>query len=135
MPFLNLLNFEINSGRLKGNHIPVACLCWFTSTGKLMPKLIKIKLSDGSIYTLDKIHINFSEEKHYNGIPSMEFQCQIIDQEQAFTLKLIYFTIEYRWVIFNYTFYVCRNANILIILTKMFFWIGCPMEYIAWTTA
>lgn len=99
MPFLNLLNFEINSGRLKGNHIPVACLCWFTSSGKPIPKLIKIKLLDESIYTLDKIRVNYCEEKRYNGIPSMEFACNIVDDGQSFPLMLIYFPDEYRWVI------------------------------------
>lgn len=99
MPFLNLLNYAIDSGKLKGNHIPIACLCWFTSTGRLMPMLIKIRLPDESIYTIDKIRVNYSEEKHYNGIASMEFSCSIIDDGQSIPLMLIYFPDEYRWVI------------------------------------
>ena len=51
----------------------VACECWFTSSGKIIPLMLKVKDGDGEIRIIRQIEIHSREQKMYAGIPSIEF--------------------------------------------------------------
>ena len=55
-----------DSGRLRGRQLAVACGCWFTSTGRPIPRLIKFQDENGELQTIQTIQVDDEEEKHYS---------------------------------------------------------------------
>ena len=88
-----------DAGPVKGSQVDVACGCWFTSSGKLIPFRIKVHDEDGEIRTIHQIEVHSQEEKMYAGIPSVEFDCTISIMQQRIRIKLIYYKKENRWVL------------------------------------
>ncbi|MCI7274905.1 MAG: hypothetical protein MR529_01635 [Cuneatibacter sp.] len=84
---------------MKGSQWEVACDCWFTADGDLLPRYIKVKDEDGEIRTIKQLQIHSQERKNYAGIPSIEFDCTIIILGRQFSAKLIYYMSEGRWVL------------------------------------
>lgn len=80
-----------DEGILRGEQEPVACSIWFTSTGRIMPKLMKYKEKNGEIITVYPIHVLTSAKKNYCGIPSVEFQCEAIVEENFRKFRLYYY--------------------------------------------
>lgn len=37
---------EADAGQVQGTQREIACECWFTSTGKIIPRMLKIKDED-----------------------------------------------------------------------------------------
>ncbi len=64
-----------DEGELKKTQAPAACGVWFTSNGRVLPKMLKFQESDGQIVTLAHIRILTEEEKHYCGIPTLRYKC------------------------------------------------------------
>lgn len=89
---------EADAGALRGTKREIACECWFTSTGKIIPLMLKIKDEDGEMLVIKKIEVHYQEKKNYAGIPSIEFDCTLTILEQAIRAKLIYYQTESRWV-------------------------------------
>lgn len=75
----------------------IACECWFTSSGKIIPLMLKVKDEDGEIRIIRQIEIHSQEQKMYAGIPSIEFDCTLTILEQAIRARLIYYQTENRW--------------------------------------
>ena len=69
---------ETDSGVPKGTRHEIACMTWFTSTGKTMPRYFKFEDDSGAIQTVTDIVVNYTEEKNYSGIPSREYGCKAI---------------------------------------------------------
>lgn len=90
---------EADAGQVRGTQREIACECWFTSTGKLIPLMLKIKDEDGEIVVVNKIEVHYQEKKKYAGIPSIEFDCTLTVLEKAIRAKLIYYQTESRWVL------------------------------------
>ncbi len=88
-----------NAGQLRGVRKEVACECWFTSTGKLIPLMLKVKDDDGELLVIKKIEVHYQEQKKYAGIPSTEFDCTLTILEQSIRAKLIYYQTESRWIL------------------------------------
>lgn len=76
----------------------IACECWFTSSGKIIPLMLKVKDEDGEIRIIRQIEIHSREQKMYAGIPSIEFDCTLTILEQAIRARLIYYQTENRWM-------------------------------------
>lgn len=87
------------AGQIRGRQQEVACKCWFTSTGKLMPLMLKLKDEDGECRTIRPIMVHSSEKKFYAGTPFIEFDCEIVVREQRMRVWLIYYQSENRWVL------------------------------------
>lgn len=85
-----------DSGRLKGIKFDAAVDCWFTSTGKTMPRLIKI-LDQGVVKTITMFKITSSDRKFYCGIPSIEYTLIIYFENSEMDAKLIYELEESKW--------------------------------------
>jgi len=90
---------ETNSGLIRGIQKEIACECWFTSTGKMIPLMIKVRDEDGEMLVIRKIEVHYQEKKKYAGIPSIEFDCTLTLLEQGIPAKLIYYQTEGRWVL------------------------------------
>lgn len=88
-----------DEGSLKGEQREIACECWFTSSGKTMPLMIKVVDEDGEIRTIRQIQVHSQERKNYAGIPSEEYDCTIVILGQKVPVRLVHYLTESRWVI------------------------------------
>lgn len=88
-----------DAGTVRGTQREIACECWFTSSGKLIPRMLKVKDEDGEIRVIRQIQVHSQEQKMYAGIPSIEFDCTLLVLEQAIRARLIYYQTENRWVL------------------------------------
>ena len=86
-----------DAGIVKGTLYDIACECWFTSSGKVTPLMLKLRDEDGEIRTIRQIIIHSSEEKNYAGIPSEEFDCTLIVLGKKIDVKLVFFMNEKKW--------------------------------------
>ena len=90
---------DIPAGIIKGKQIKAACQCWCTSTGKVMPLMLKVQDEDGGIQTIREITVHSQEKKRYAGIPSIEYDCTLAVGERSVRAWLIYYQTEGRWVL------------------------------------
>ena len=88
-----------DAGDVKGTQKEIACECWFTSTGKIVPLMLKVKDEDGEIRVIRQIEVHSQERKMYAGIPSTEFDYTLTILEQTIRARLIYYQTESRWVL------------------------------------
>lgn len=84
---------------LKGQQKDIACKCWFTSSGKIMPLMIKIENEYGEIQTIDDITICSSEEKKYCGITNIVYRCYLNIRNKKIPTKIIYNKESSKWSI------------------------------------
>lgn len=89
---------EADCGAMKGKQTEVACKCWFTSTGRSVPMMIKVQDESGAIRTVDEIHVNYAEERNYAGVPTVEYDCVMGYLGQQRHVKLVFFKNDCRWV-------------------------------------
>lgn len=90
---------EADAGSVRGTQKRIGCQCWFTSTGKVMPLMLKIQDEDGEIQTIREITVHSQEKKRYAGFPSIEYECTLVLHGQSVRVWLIYYQSENRWVI------------------------------------
>ncbi|MDE6875825.1 MAG: hypothetical protein K2P87_15445 [Lachnospiraceae bacterium] len=88
-----------DAGSLRGTQREVACECWFTSSGKLMPLMIKVKDEEGQIQAIRPVIVHSQERKRYAGILSVEFDCTLTIFGRAVRCWLIYYPDKNRWVL------------------------------------
>ncbi|MCH5251053.1 MAG: hypothetical protein J1E98_14030 [Lachnospiraceae bacterium] len=93
---------KADSGIINGKQREIACLCGFTSKGKITPLMLKVQDEDGEIRTVHQIKVLSQEEKVYAGVSSLEFDCIITILEQQINVHLIYYKEENRWVLVSY---------------------------------
>lgn len=87
-----------DAGDMRGRPLPVACECWFTSSGKIMPLMLKVQNEDdGEIITIRSIQVNYYERKNYAGVPTDEFDCKISLLGQKFDVKLVHDLTNSKW--------------------------------------
>lgn len=84
-------------GRLTGVLTPVACSVWFTSTGRVMPRLIKYEDENGCLQSLTNFRILHQEEKYYCGISMIEYECDIELAEQKVLFHLLFYIEQKEW--------------------------------------
>jgi len=88
-----------DAGTVKGRQKEVACECWFTTEGKITPRLIKLQDEEGEVQTIREIRIHSQEKKIYAGIPSIEYDCTLVNGGRSMRARLIYYVTENRWVV------------------------------------
>ena len=86
-------------GCIRGIQKKVACECWFTSTGRMIPLMLKIEDEDGQIQTIKEIKVHSQEKKMYAGVPSIEYDCTLFARNREIRARLIYYQMESRWVL------------------------------------
>ena len=62
-----------DEGELKRDLEEIACGVWFTSTGAVMPKLVKYQDEEGLLHTISQIRVLTQDKKFYCGIPIQEY--------------------------------------------------------------
>ncbi len=90
---------KADGGQVRGTQQKIACECWFTSTGRTMPLMLKIEDENGEIRTIRDIQVHSQEKKRYAGIPSIEYDCTLAVGGRSIRAWLIYYLAESRWVI------------------------------------
>lgn len=88
-----------DAGNVRGTQQNVACQCWFTSTGKATPLMLKVQDENGEIQTIREITVHAQEKKRYAGVPSIEYDCTLTIHDMNVRAWLIYYLTENRWVI------------------------------------
>ena len=90
MPFgIGTNTQEADEGKLRGSFREAAVACWFTSTGKAMPMMLKFQDGEGNIRRMEHLRICSSCRKRYAGIPVWEYACTSVqnDREEPFLLQ------------------------------------------------
>lgn len=87
------------AGNILGIQREIACDCWFTSSGKTIPRSIKVMDEEGILHTIKQIKILFSEEKIFSGIQTVEHVCKIVIGGREETVKLIFRCVDCKWVL------------------------------------
>ena len=90
---------ESDAGSVRGIQEKIACECWFTSTGKVLPLMLKIQDENGEIQTIREITVHSQEKKRYAGVPSIEYDCTLVLHGQSIRAWLIYYQSENCWVL------------------------------------
>lgn len=90
---------QAETADVKGVQREIACECWFTSSGKIIPLMLKVKDEDGEIRVIRQIQVHSQEKRMYAGLSSIEFDCTLTVLKQEIRTKLIYYQTENRWVI------------------------------------
>ena len=94
-------SFGADAGSVRGTQKRIGCQCWFTSTGRVMPLMLKIRDENGEIQTIREITVHSQEKKRYAGVPSIEYDCTLTVRDQSVRVWLIYYPSENRCV-FNF---------------------------------
>lgn len=96
---VSLNNSKTDAGNVRGTQKNIACQCWFTSTGRVMPLMLKVQDENGEIQTIREITVHAQEKKRYAGVPSIEYDCTLTIHDRNVRAWLIYYLSENRWVI------------------------------------
>lgn len=92
-------SWKADRGYVRGTQKKIACECWFTATGKVMPLMVKLQDEEGQIQTIRKITVHSQEKKMYAGVPSIEYDCTLVMENRSVRVWLIYYQTENRWVL------------------------------------
>ncbi|MCI9439531.1 MAG: thioredoxin family protein [Lachnospiraceae bacterium] len=88
-----------DEGIVRGAQKEIGCQCWFTSTGRIMPLMIKLEDENGEIMVIREITVHSQEIKRYAGSPSVELECTLWLRENKMSARLIYYVTQSKWVL------------------------------------
>jgi hypothetical protein len=80
-----------------GHTREVAVGCWFTSTGRSIPKLIKYRDADGSLRLLRDIQILYAEQTRSAGRLSQRYDCRTRLDGRELDFTLLYQPLTNSW--------------------------------------
>lgn len=83
---------KTDAGDLRGISCEVACGCWFTASGKIMPQIIRALDEEGCLHTIRVLEIISTTEKNFSGIETVEAVCRIAMRENKETFVKLIFT-------------------------------------------
>lgn len=86
-----------DAGRIKGRQEPVACGVWFTSTGRAIPKIIKMQNGQDGYKILDTVRVISCADKYYCGIPTVEYECETENEGVSRRFSLLYYPEKREW--------------------------------------
>ncbi len=86
-----------DSGPAPAKTIPAACEAWFTSTGRVIPKIIKFPDKTGALHTLSAFRVCRSENHRYCGIPSSVYYCEAILEGKSHSFRLFFYPEKCVW--------------------------------------
>lgn len=82
---------------VRGHYQKVAVGCWFTSTGKAIPQMIKYEDETGCRHMLKNIQVLKTEQKYYAGILSQRYDCNAVMEDRVRQFTLLYHPGENTW--------------------------------------
>lgn len=86
------------AGVIKGKQETVACDCWFTSSGKTIPRFLKYQDAEGVIHKMYDIKVHASNKRNYCGIAMIEYECSCEEQGQEYRFRFLFQPQECQWV-------------------------------------
>ena len=98
MSFAIKRNIEkLQEKSLSGTQREAAVDCWFTATGRGMPRLVKMKDDAGALLTLENIRVLKTEQKFYGGILARKCWCETVADDYKIEFILLFYPEENRW--------------------------------------
>lgn len=88
----------IDSGRIRGDTYPVACMAWYAPGCPPRPLLIKFEGDDGILQTITEIRIHCTDDKCYDGNQVHEYKCDAFFGGIRHGFKLIFYILNCQWV-------------------------------------
>lgn len=88
---------KLQEKAVKGHYQKVAVGCWFTSTGRAIPQMVKYEDEAGFRHMLSNIRVVESEQKYYAGVLSQKYICTSIIDERKQDFILLYHPVENTW--------------------------------------
>lgn len=85
------------AGEIKGKQVDVAVLCWYTASGKAMPRLMKIMDEEGVCREIRDIRVLAAERKFYAGICIWEYRCRMIIENTERVWDLLFQPEKGQW--------------------------------------
>lgn len=89
---------RIDSGSIRGDTYPVACMAWYAPGCPPRPLLIKFEGDDGVLQTITDIKIHCTDDKIYDGEQVYEYRCDAVFGGIRYEFKLILYIVRCRWV-------------------------------------
>lgn len=83
----------------RGNPEEVAVKCWFTSTGKAMPLMMKLQTAEEEIIEVDGIQVLTTDKQWYAGILNWKYRCRAVVQGQMMEFILLFCPESCAWKI------------------------------------
>jgi len=88
---------KLQERAVRGRYVKVAVGCWFTSTGKAIPKMLKYEDEEGMRHLMNDIRVLKTEQKYYAGILSHKYVCQAVLGTRLEEFVLLYYPGENTW--------------------------------------
>lgn len=86
-----------DAGPLRGIQEEVACDCWFTSQGRMIPRAIKVQDNDGMLHVIKNIKLLYAEEKSHGRVSVIEHGCELRISDRKIAVRLTYYKDTCRW--------------------------------------
>lgn len=80
----------------EGQQEAIAVDCWFTSTGQMHLRHMKVRSGD-AILRIDHIQILTEEARRYAGIPVREFHCRTEQDGREVCFTILFYPELCRW--------------------------------------
>lgn len=81
----------------KGRYRTVAVDCWFTATGKAIPRMIKYQDDEGCIHLLKELQVHQSDRRQSLGILVQSYECSVAIGGVRRHFTLLYHPGENTW--------------------------------------
>ena len=88
---------KLQEQAIRGVPHKVAADCWFTSTGKMIPRMIKYEDTEGARHLLKDIEVLKSDKKHYAGILMYRYDCRAVVNNRMQNFILCYHPDNNTW--------------------------------------
>ena len=82
---------------VRGRYQKVAVACWFTTTGRTFPLILKFEDEDGFRHVIGDIQLINTEQKHYDGIMTQRYDCRTVLRGRVWDFVLLYHPEENVW--------------------------------------
>ncbi|ASN70309.1 hypothetical protein 10S9_55 [uncultured Caudovirales phage] len=89
---------KIESGIIRGNTYPIACMAWYAPDRPPCPLLFKFEGEDDILQTITGIKINCTDIKCYDGEQVNEYNCEAVFGGIRYGFKLIFYILSCQWV-------------------------------------
>lgn len=82
---------------IRGHYRKVAVGCWFTSTGRAIPKMVRYEDDEGIRHIMEHIQVLKTDQKHYAGIRLQRYDCRTTINGIQIDFILLYHPAENLW--------------------------------------
>lgn len=77
--------------------VPIACDCWFTTSGKSIPRFFRYEDEAGIRHTVSEIQLLKSQKRNMAAIPVMMYDCVAMIEGVSYQIILYHYTESGKW--------------------------------------